>query len=52
MFLKKYITAMLLHVCRLSWLTNSALIYKPKYGGKEGVSANEYSCAQCDMEPK
>jgi hypothetical protein len=33
--------------CRLSWLTNSALVYEPKCGG--GVSANEYSCAQ---EPK
>ncbi len=28
--------------CRLSWLTNSALVYEPKWG----VSANEYrSCA-------
>ncbi len=27
--------------CRLSWLTNSALVYEPK----RGVSANEYSCA-------
>ncbi len=29
-----------------SWLTNSALVYKPKCGGREevaGVSANEYS---------
>ncbi len=32
--------------CRLSWLTNSALVYEHKCGG-EGlrVSANEYSCA-------
>jgi hypothetical protein len=33
--------------CRLSWLTNSALVYEPKRGGWEGgcgVSANEYSC--------
>jgi hypothetical protein len=31
--------------CRLSWLTNSALVYEPKCG----VSTNEYSCTQ---EPK
>ncbi len=37
--------------CRLSWLTNSALVYEPKCGGRRGwgwacwVSANEYSCA-------
>jgi hypothetical protein len=35
--------------CRLSWLTNSALVYEPKWGmeggGGCGVSANEYSCA-------
>jgi hypothetical protein len=30
--------------CRLSWLTNSALVYEPKCGG-EGVSTKEYSCA-------
>jgi hypothetical protein len=31
---------------RLSWLTNSALVYEPKCGGGGGcgVSANEYSC--------
>jgi hypothetical protein len=31
-----------------SWLTNSALVYEPKYGGGGGdcvVSAHEYSCA-------
>jgi hypothetical protein len=27
--------------CRLSWLTNSALVYEPICG----VSSNEYSCA-------
>jgi hypothetical protein len=35
--------------CRLSWLTNSTLVYEPKCGGKGvncGASANEYSCAQ------
>ncbi len=34
--------------CRLSWLTNSALVYEPKCGGGgllALVSANEYSCA-------
>ncbi len=36
-------------ICRLSWLTNSALVYEPncvrKGGGGCRVSANEYSCA-------
>ncbi len=34
--------------CRLSWLTNSALVCEPKCGGEGGccgVSANDYSCA-------
>jgi hypothetical protein len=34
--------------CRLSWLTNSALVYEPICvggGGGCGVSANEYSSA-------
>ncbi len=37
--------------CRLSWLTNSALVYEPKCGRGEGggvvcgVSDDEYSCA-------
>jgi hypothetical protein len=39
--------------CRLSWLTNNALVNEPKCGGGEGrscgVPANEYSCTQ---EPK
>ncbi len=36
--------------CRLSWLTNSALVYAPKRGGGScGVSTNEHSCTQ---EPK
>ncbi len=33
--------------CLLSWLTNGALVYEPKYGrrgGGCGVSANDYSC--------
>ncbi len=34
--------------CRLSWLTNSALVYEPNCEGRGwgcGVSANEYNCA-------
>ncbi len=31
--------------CRLSWLTNSALVYEPNAGGGCTVSANEYRCA-------
>ncbi len=34
--------------CRLSLLTNSALVYEPQCGGRGrvcGASANEYSCA-------
>ncbi len=31
--------------CRLSWLTNSALVYRVQMRGDSGVSANEYSCA-------
>ncbi len=33
--------------CRLPWLTNSALVYEPKCGGRGescGVSTNEYIC--------
>ncbi len=32
-------------ISRLSWLTNSALVYEPKRGGVGGGLANEYSCA-------
>jgi hypothetical protein len=34
-------------ICRLSWLTNGALVYEPKCagGGGCGVSANEYISA-------
>jgi hypothetical protein len=44
-----------MEVTRLSWLTNRALVYEPKCGGKGGggvaasqpvVSANEYCCTQ------
>ena len=27
--------------CRLSWLTNSALVYEPKCGGRGGVAGSE-----------
>ncbi len=35
-------------ICRLPWLTDSALEYESKCGGGGdcGVSANEYSCTQ------
>ncbi len=36
---------------RLSWLTNSALVYEPKCGGWDfGVSVNEFSC-MCTWSP-
>ncbi len=45
--LKKHAKQGVTKRCRLSWLTNSALVYEPKCGGGGGcgVSANEYSCA-------
>jgi hypothetical protein len=27
--------------CLLSWLTNSALVYEPKFGGREGVAGSQ-----------
>ena len=38
--------------CRLSWLTNSALVYEPNCGkrGGCGVAADEYTAVH--MEPK
>jgi hypothetical protein len=40
--------------CRLSWLTNSALVYEPKCGGKggEGVACSQPMSAAVHMEPK
>ncbi len=41
--------------CRLSWLTNSALVYETKCGGRGcgcGVSANEYSCTYTQTSNK
>ncbi len=39
-------TKLLVWECRLSWLTNSALVYEPKCGGSCGVSANEVQYLQ------
>jgi hypothetical protein len=36
---------------RLSWLTNSALVYEPKYGGRGGLRVQRMSTA-IHMEPK
>ncbi len=43
--------------CRLSWLTNSALVYEPKCGGRGGFAGSQpMSTAvhnvQLHMEPK
>jgi hypothetical protein len=58
---RKFLLFLLVHFeqgvtkrCRLSWLTNSVLVYDPKCGGGGGgegcrVSANEYSCAHGDQ---
>jgi hypothetical protein len=41
-----------LRICRLSWLTNSALVYEPKCGGSgvvagsQPISTVQYSCTQ------
>jgi hypothetical protein len=40
--------------CRLYWLTNSVLVYEPKWGGGgggvAGISANDYTGAQINFE--
>ncbi len=38
--------------CRLSWLTNSALAYEPKCGGREGVAGSQPMSTAVHMEPK
>jgi hypothetical protein len=45
--LRFYVQGAITKRCRLSWLTNSALVYEPKCGGGWGCgfSANEYCCA-------
>ncbi len=37
---------------RLSWLTNSALVYEPKYGGRGGVAESQPVSTVVYMEPK
>ncbi len=37
--------------CRLSWLTNSALVYEPKCGG-ERVAGSQPMSTAVHMEPK
>ncbi len=42
--------------CRLSWLTNSALVCEPKCWGRGGVAGSQpmsmYSCTLCNRIPK
>ncbi len=38
--------------CRLSWLTNSALVYEPKCGGRGGVAGSRLMSTAVRMEPK
>jgi hypothetical protein len=38
--------------CRLSWLTNSALVYESKCGGSEGVAGSQPMSTAVHMEPK
>jgi hypothetical protein len=38
--------------CRLSWVTNSALVYEPKCGGREGGSCGISASTAEYMEPK
>jgi hypothetical protein len=38
--------------CRLSWLTNSALVYEPKCRGGGGVAGSQPMSTAVHMEPK
>ncbi len=38
--------------CRLSWLTNSALVYEPKCRGRGGVAGSQPVSTAAHMEPK
>ncbi len=38
--------------CRLSWLTNSALVYEPKCGGGGEVAGTQPMSKDVHMEPK
>ncbi len=37
--------------CRLSWLTNSALVYEPKCGGKGGVAGSQPMSTDVHIDP-
>jgi hypothetical protein len=38
--------------CRLSWLTNSALVYEPKCVGRGGVAGSQSMSTAVHMKPK
>jgi hypothetical protein len=38
--------------CRLSWLTNSALVFEPKCGGRGGVAGSQPMSTAVNMEAK
>ncbi len=38
--------------CRLPWLTNCALVYELKSGGRGGVAGSQPMSAAVHMEPK
>jgi hypothetical protein len=38
--------------CRLSWLTNIALVYEPNAGGGAGVAGSQPMFTPVHMEPK
>jgi hypothetical protein len=38
--------------CRPSWLTNSALVYEPKCGGRGGLAGSHPVKKTVNMEPK
>jgi hypothetical protein len=39
-------------ICRLSLLTNSALVYEPKCGGRGGVVGSQQMNTALQMKPK
>ncbi len=38
--------------CRLSWLTNSALVHEPKCRGRGGIAESQLMSTAVQMEPK
>ncbi len=38
--------------CRLSWLTNSVLVYEPKCGGEVGVAGSQQMSTAVHLEPQ